>query len=242
MTYITTPCLCGETAASETRKAVSPYFDAELVPGFTVKAAALSTYQRCEKCGTWRQSPRLDDESIGRYYSEGIYRATLGITEEVIDRDELHRAKIDAKLVGDYIGQVDSHLDIGCSRGYFLREVKAHTRAGVEPNADWTRESVGVVGSLSEIDRTYELVSMIHVLEHEPYPVEYLKRAASKMNQGGLMIVEVPSWNSPGGPLRLAHLWHWEPDAMRETLELAGLRIVKALTTPHLFVIAERER
>ncbi len=242
MTYITTPCLCGETASSETRKAVSPYFDAELAPGFTVKAAALSTYVKCSTCGTWRQTPRLDDESIRRYYADGIYRATLGVSEDRIDADELRRAQIDMVLVRDWIGGVESHLDIGCSRGYFLREVCADTRAGVEPNADWTREGEGIVGSLDLIYRKYFLVSMIHVLEHEPYPVQYLKKAMALMEDGGKMIIEVPSWNSPGGPLRLAHLWHWEPDAMQETLKLAGLRIFKAMLTPHLFVIAERER
>jgi SAM-dependent methyltransferase len=240
MTYITLDAcgICGG-GLGEKRTAAAPSFVADLAPGFSVRAAALCEYSQCDVCGVWMQTPRLDDDTLGRYYSEGIYRATLGITTERLDADELARAKFDAGLIAAHIGEVESHLDIGCSRGYLLREVGANTRAGVEPNADWTRESEGVVSSLDQIDRLYSLVTMIHVLEHEPYPVDYLKRAAKLLEPGGRMIVEVPSWQSKGGPLRLAHLWHWETGAMRDTAKRAGLKVVKMLGTPHLFVILE---
>ena len=241
MTYITqTTCaICGSCETLETRYAAAPSFEAELAPGFAVHAAALVTYERCAGCNSWSQNPRLDDESLGRYYGEGIYRATLGISNDRLDADEMARAKTDAAYIAHHIGKVASHLDIGCSRGYLLQQVGAPIKFGVEPNANWPMPTIDTVRTIDEVGGRYDLVTMIHVLEHEPYPVEFLRKAAEKMNPGGKMIVEVPSWRSKGGPLRLAHLWHWEADSIADTMLRAGLSVMTIINTPHIFVIAK---
>ena len=241
MTYITqTTCaICGSVETLETRYAAAPSFEAELAPGFTVHAAALVTYERCAGCNSWQQNPRLDDESLGRYYGDGIYRATLGISNDRLDADELARAKTDAAYIAHHIGRVVSHLDIGCSRGYLLQQVDASIKFGVEPNAAWPMPSIDTVRTIDEVGGRYDLVTMIHVLEHEPYPVEFLRKAAERMTKQGKMIVEVPSWRSKGGPLRLAHLWHWEADSIAETLLRAGLSVTAIINTPHIFVVAK---
>jgi hypothetical protein len=67
-----------------------------------------------------------------------------------------------------------------------------------------------------------------------------LSKAAQHIETGGSLIVEVPSNESKGGPYRLAHLYHWPTAAAFEhTAKLAGLRIVKHITTPHNLFILE---
>lgn len=242
MTYIrqNNCAICGSAESVDTRIAHAPYFLADLVSGFEVRAAVLVEYERCAGCGTWIQNPRLDDETIHRYYADGIYRKTLGMAGDVMDRDELNRAKTDAELILKHIGVITSHLDIGCSRGYFLQQVNAKVKTGVEPNLKWPVEGINVRPGIDSVLGKYDLVSLIHVLEHECYPVQFLQKAANHLTDDGKLVVEVPSWQSKGGPLRLAHLWHWEPDALKRTLKIAGLKLIDITLTPHLFVVAEK--
>ena len=240
MTYIHLErcAICGNGETTDTKYAAAPSFDVELAPGFAVHAAAIVTYERCAGCGAWAQNPRLDDESLGRYYGEGIYRATLGIPQDRIDADELERAKTDAAYIAHHIGPVASHLDIGCSRGYLLQQVGAMCKVGVEPNAAWPMAGLDTMRSIDEVNGRYDLVTMIHMLEHEPYPLEMLCKAANRLDEHGRLVVEVPSWRSKGGPLRLAHLWHWEEMSIRETLSRAGIEVMNIISTPHILVIA----
>lgn len=247
MTYIqltTCPICASGDVTDNAVTGCAPRFQVDLAPDFPIWAGALAIYSRCNACRVMYQNPRMDDEQVGRYYADGIYRATLNLSPDRMDADEAYRAQVDAKIIRDEIGgDIYKHLDIGASRGYLLQAVGASEKVAIEPTPSRVLfREITVLPSLDDNGLyLYTLITLIHSLEHEPHPVEYLRQAADLLTHDGRLVVEVPSNQSPGGPYRLAHLYHWQGLAEFETTaRLAGLRVVKHLTTPHNFFILER--
>lgn len=213
----------------------------EIMPGVEVDAAVISRYYRCLNCNVIFQNPRLSDEDLDKFYSQGYYRQLLNLTEEQIDKDELFRARVDSGIIKQNIKNITSHLDIGCSRGYLLESIGAKTEVGVEENVDWVKaKSVKIYRDIDKVpDKKFDIVTAIHTLEHTPDPQGYLKKMTKFVGAGGYLVLEVPTWESPGGPLRLAHLYHFEQPVMRWMCEKAGLSIVSEHRTPHLMLICK---
>lgn len=231
--------ICAGQLVGKTYTAISNLFASEYALTFPTQRYV--HYKTCEICGAVVQTPRMSGELIYRYYAEGIYRGAMNVKQEGIDRNEMERAVTDARLIARYAGAVATHLDIGCSRGYLLSRVNAPVQIGVEPNHDYvTSETIdGVYDTLALVPGKFQLITAIHSLEHEPSPLEQLQLMAGKLMPGGKIVIEVPTWKSNGGPLRLAHLYYWDEDAMRALAGLAGLAVVGVEYTPHMFAVME---
>lgn len=212
-----------------------------IIEGFDLNVAVYSTYCRCLECGIIFQSPRMGEEDVLRFYSSGAYRR-MTISEERADEDELYRARTDAELLKKIGISPNSHLDIGCSRGFFLDTVGAAKQVGVEVNEEWTKlgsDKLQVFGKVQDVEKyDFDLVSLIHTLEHVFDPISMLDEALMRMRYDGHIMIEVPSNNSPGGWPRLAHLYHFEPWVLIGLLKEMGLKIDYVSFTPHLVVIA----
>ncbi len=184
----------------------------------------------------------MTDSELDKFYSEGHYRRTLNLTDEVLDKDEEYRAKTDAEIIRKNVSKVTSHLDVGCGRGYLLNKVGAKIKVGVEPDADRLKyKSIMLYSKVSDVPQEpFDLVTATHVLEHEPDPLNFLKAMVRLINKDGNIIIEVPTWKSPGGPLRLAHLYHFEPDVLRLMCKEVGLEVEHTEFTPHLVLICKR--
>lgn len=245
MTYNTLyscPICGGYNTDDATHQAAAPRLSVNIAAGLDcqpllVMCGVVAVYSTCNECGVLFQNPRLSDADIARYYQDGIYRHTLGITDERMDADELHRARTDAALIRQLCGTPDSHLDIGSSRGSLLAEVGARIQAGIEPTAGRnTNHAAMICQHIEAATGVYDLVTCIHALEHEINPVQLLRKMTARLAPGGRLIVEVPSWKSPGGPLRLAHLYHWTAESLTKTANMAGLQVATIQYTPHMFV------
>jgi SAM-dependent methyltransferase len=136
-------------------------------------------------------------------------------------------------------------LDVGCGNGWFI----AHMRdlgwdvLGIEPDAAaarQAREQRGVpvlVGSVEEarLPRgSFDAITLSHVIEHVPDPVETLGQCARLLKPRGKLVVTTPNFLSLGhkafrgawlhlDPPR--HLYLFSPRAMHRALELAGLNL-----------------
>lgn len=218
---------------------IAPEVSHEVMPKVYVDAAIISRYFVCQSCQVIFQNPRMSDEELDRFYSEGYYLGSINIRDEKKDNDEMLRAKIDSKIVREHIGEITSHLDIGASRGYFLDIVGAKLKVGVEPNNSYvTASGIEVYRNVSQVpQQSFELVSAIHTLEHVADPKSLFKDMVKKVDKEGLLIIEVPTWKSPGGPLRLSHLFHFEPDVLKLLCLQVGLTVIHTEFTPHLLLI-----
>lgn len=243
MITLTSCPICGNSQINKHPKfGVAPLIAYEIMPGVAVKAVVLSHYSVCSNCFVIFQNPRLSDGELDKFYSDGFYRKTLNTTDEEKDKDEERRAKFDAEIIKKNIGQVNSHLDIGASRGYLLDEVGADVKVAVESDVSGVKvKGIKLYSEMSKVpQKSFDLVTAIHVLEHVPAPLDYLRSMAKLTGKTGHLVVEVPTWKSPAGPLRLAHLYHFEPHVLRHMCIQAGLEIIQEVFTPHLFLICAK--
>ena len=104
-------------------------------------------------------------------------------------------------------------LDVGCGNGAMLRAFSqaapGWSLAGTELGDKYRRlvESIPGVESLytcppGEVPGQFDVITMIHVLEHIPQPAAFLDRLLPKLVPGGLLVVELPA--SRGQSVRAA--------------------------------------
>jgi SAM-dependent methyltransferase len=102
-----------------------------------------------------------------------------------------------------------SILDIGSGRGftlYFLKKYYKYQRtAGTQLSkiaANYSRTKLGLeiydkdLLELPFTENSFDIVTMWHVLEHVLEPDKYIKKVADLLATNGLLIVEVPNFNS----------------------------------------------
>ena len=218
---------------------LQPYRTVISAPALTVKfcggdlpVLTSSTFVICPTCGLVAQSPRMSDKRIEQYYSSGIYRQTLGISQEDMDADEKRRA-LDVAVWLDKRGILpNSHADIGASRGYLLRAVDADIESGYDVNPNWAEHPIDNVDNSK-----HDLVTSIHVLEHTTNPMRELEWYKSLSTQ--YVLIEVPGINATGGALRFAHLWYFPLKVLADMLVKCGMEIVEIDESSNTRILAQ---
>jgi 2-polyprenyl-3-methyl-5-hydroxy-6-metoxy-1,4-benzoquinol methylase len=193
----------------------------------------------CQTCGFVYQSPRIPAVDLERYY-EKEYRLQYQGTEEPVLKDlAVQEARANA-LVNYYKGKTPApsrHLDIGCSTGALLQkfqEMFGSHPAGVEPGDAYRayakRQGLAVFPSLEELQEAgqgpFDLVSMIHVLEHLPDPVAYLLNLRQAiMAEPSFLLLEVPNLYAHDC-FEIAHLASFSAHTLIQVLKRAGFEIL----------------
>jgi SAM-dependent methyltransferase len=203
--------------------------------GFSMLTAGVMVkYDRCLHCGLIFQNPRMSDESIKSFYADGHYRNITGNQ----DTDEKGRAE----RIANTLDMIPTrHLDIGCSRGYLLQKTKELFNCGVQgvdENPEYAVEGIPTVKNLELVWGDFDLITMIHVLEHVTDPINELLKLRPFLRANGTLLIEVPSMNSKGGPWRLAHLYHFEPWVLVDMLRIAGYKVKDVKVEEHTLVEA----
>lgn len=152
-------------------------------------------------------------------------------------------------------------LEVGPGNGQFLwwaRHFGANVM-GVEPSTSFVKslENSSIPyysGNFEDIDRScsYDLIVMIHVLEHFYDPNAALQKAFSLLSSDGLFVIEVPNILKPFRSLdtyflRYGHLINYSPATLISMLGKHGFQCVFMDTgsenwrTPqNLFIIARK--
>lgn len=133
-------------------------------------------------------------------------------------------------------------LDIGASSGewvYLLHSLGIDAR-GVEPHqgySDFARAHLGldvIPGTLQQRlpempAKGFELVSMFHVLEHLPQPLQTLKDIARLLSPQGQLFIEVPDvagMSSPKNTFFRAHTLYFSAHSLGALARAAGFEVV----------------
>ncbi len=194
----------------------------------------------CSQCGLVYQSPRLTDAEREAFYTRE-YRLLYGGSAEPTGRDlAVQRARAETLLAfcRPFLVTISAHLDIGCSTGillqHFARVYSCHA-TGIEPGESHRsyaqQQGLEVHASLEELEQSrpapFDLISMVHVLEHLPSPVEYLTRLRnSLLKTEGWLLVEVPNLYAHDC-FEIAHLVSFSTHTLKQALYQAGYQIVR---------------
>jgi SAM-dependent methyltransferase len=117
-------------------------------------------------------------------------------------------------------------LDIGAGGGEFVYLTKrsGYQSVGVEPNigySEFAKSQYGAevtTGDFREVSDRYHIITMFHVLEHLPNPVQVFKTLWTLVDKGGYVFIEVPNIHatnaSPHNIYFKAHIFYFSPAAL----------------------------
>ena len=222
--------LCGGTSSRP--------FDQRTFRGYPV------TNRICKPCGFIFQSPRMSEAELQEFYAAEYRRLYQG-SEGPVAKDlavQTQRARALLAFIQPYIAAPASvnedrlFLDIGCSAGKLMvcfAQAFGCRVAGIEPGEayrqDDQRRGLEVYASLEglKLSGQYpcDLISLIHVLEHLPNPVQYLAHLRQELlRPGGWLLLEVPNLYAHEC-FEVAHLTSFSAHTLKQTLKQVGFEI-----------------
>jgi spore coat polysaccharide biosynthesis protein SpsF len=197
-------------------------------------------YYHCQACGFVFQDATASRAAQPDFYTE-TYRKIYQQSEAPTPKD-LHQQQLRAQdqirfLRAQGLQSLSRVLDIGASSGLFLQALQNEFQAegvGVEPGDAYRAlaetQGLHMLPSLPELiairPERFDLVSLMHVLEHLPDPVGVLRQIrAELLASQGWLLLEVPNFYAHNS-YELAHLSCFTPHTLQEALSKAGYEII----------------
>ena len=206
--------------------------------GIEIPLSFAIRYCRCYSCDMIFQDPMLTDEARHTFYTGGMYKE-MTVTKNNF-KTEIIRADRLMKMIEHL--EIESILDIGCGHGELLQACQGVgiEVQGVDLNVDCVMNGIPVVESLQDVGGTYDMVSMVHYLEHITSPVAELVAAQQWSNR--YVLVDVPLQSKEAYWLNLPHTLIFKPHTLVSAMERAGLNMVgMGMTERDVTAIGERK-
>ncbi len=193
----------------------------------------------CSGCGMVYQSPQLSETEQKAFYEEEyrqVYQGSAGPNAKDLS---IQKARADSLLEFMRSNGIKPrrHLDIGCSAGLLLQKFQEAFQdqpTGIEPGNAYREHArslgLGIFQSLEELNASqpeqFDFISMAHVLEHIPQPVEYLKDLKDQwLSADGWLLIEVPNLYGHDC-FEIAHSISYSPHTLDQVLQQAGYETV----------------
>jgi len=137
-------------------------------------------------------------------------------------------------------------LDVGCSTGFFLREVKKRGFLGFGIDVseyalkiagkDGINVKKGTVEEVKFPLNNFNIVTSFQTIEHETNPIKFLKEIYKVLKKDGLLVITTPNYNSPlrflmgeywFGFRHREHLFFFNHNSLKFLLEKAGFKNIE---------------
>jgi len=222
---------------------------------------------QCGACGYVFDSPRPTlDEIVAFYSQESKYDSWV---DAAAARDALWQRRLQKLLPHRAEGNL---LDVGTGIGQFLHHARPHFAdvQGTEVSASAVRvaqEKYGLTVHQGRVEEmgfppgSFNNITLFHVLEHVPDPVDMVTCCRNLLRDGGVLAIAVPNdvlaWTSKlkklgrnlglgpfqkfspvlgisrAGSSREIHLSHFTPPVLSKLLERAGFTILEQGIDPY---------
>jgi SAM-dependent methyltransferase len=177
------------------------------------------------------------------YKTYTIYHQAAGAEQAVFEQASGLPASRSVRLLETFrdragLKAAGRMLDVGCGNGATIRAfgqvAPGWTKAGTEFDAKYRAEVESIpnteplhVGPVEHVPGSFDVITMIHVLEHIVDPIDVLKTLREKLGAGGLLLIEVPHHPANAFELLIAdHRTHFTADSLTRALIAAGYEIV----------------
>ena len=219
---------------------------------------------RCSGCGLIRTNPRPDAEWKERFYDPQYNGYLESQSRHFLYAPEPSRVRGYHRLLAFLQPRTPpraSLLDVGCAAGLFVRE--AVDRGFDATGCDYSEAAIAygkehfgvkIIRSIAELidapDNQYDVVTILHVIEHLPDPLKVLRELRRVLKPGGLLLLETVNYRAhyeiekhlkflipiygflthrKGLPwVPFDHLYHWSPQSLERAMEMAGFRHVRS--------------
>ena len=195
----------------------------------------------CGSCGLVQKAADQEwDQEVERIYSSySIYHQSGGAEQAVFNLSngaaQTRSERIFARLAAAVpLPQTGRMLDVGCGNGAALRAFgrlrPLWSMAGTELD-ERSRPEIEAIDHvealytcpIDDVPGEFDLISLVHVLEHIPRPVPFLEGLHRKLRPGGVLFVEVPDHRqNPFDLLITDHSTHFSRLSLPSVLRAAG--------------------
>lgn len=156
-----------------------------------------------------------------------------GDGREFAPRSEIVLRRYRASVAAPAHGRI---LDFGCGKGPTSQAASRVLPGWAIDGFDQDDRALPVLSAIAGFDRLYtgdpdtlpsshyDLIVLMHALEHVPSPIDMLARLAGKLAPGGHILVEVPDREANPYDLLVAdHLLHFDRESLRSVGAKSGL-------------------
>jgi SAM-dependent methyltransferase len=187
---------------------------------------------KCDKCGLLYLEERPDDSEITQAHKQGKHRGLqeFDITGSFSERKIIRYMDVLDDIFKGDLSNLKTWLDVGCGHGEFIAAIQDYSNGkitvrGTEPNIH-KQESARKKGlnvsyfDLESHDDKYDVISILNVYSHLPYPPEFLTLLKKHLNPKGEIIIET------GNSAHLPAKDHYRPFYLPNHLSFASEDIV----------------
>lgn len=197
----------------------------------------------CLSCGHLQKAdPAASLDGV--YADYELYRLSDGGEHLVFGEagDGTARSELLLDRIAGLLPAEGRFLDVGCGNGATLRAFAGRRGGwklfGFEPGASCRNAVLGIPGvegfwsgTLDAVEPPFDLVGLVHVLEHVPAPRRLLERLRSLMSPGGTLLLQVPNvLENPFDLVVIDHVSHFTPELLRGLAASAGFEVVALAT------------
>jgi SAM-dependent methyltransferase len=195
----------------------------------------------CSQCKTWSIYPYPDSDNLSIYYNRSYW------SPEVIkarESDLMEQAKSRYDFFSPYLAK-DLRmkvLDVGSALG-LIQEIFRKKHDGIRMNyhaieinpeaVAYLKNTIGSVNifqSFEEAEKNYSIIIISHLLEHFQNPRVFLEEVARRLNDKGIVFIEVPNedfrwktWHEP-------HTVYFNKKNLSKIVNQAGYEILTVNT------------
>lgn len=208
---------------------------------------------KCDACGFAFTRVRPDGERLAELYRD--------LDAEVYEAEapgRLKTARRHLRILHKYVAPPGRLLDVGCASGIFLSLAAeaGWESVGIEPSTVLCERAKRELKGRAEVlhcmlqtasipASSFSVVTMWDVLEHVPQPREFLALASSLLKRGGMMLLNVPNFDSlqarvfkRSWPLLLPeHLNYFNRGSLQQLAKSAGMELVAFGRRPAVFTL-----
>lgn len=190
----------------------------------------------CNFCGSVQ---KLQDKSWIQqtdiiYKEYEVYRNSGGKDQETnfLNNDYESRSNKLCIFLNKYIpkNSKGSMLEIGCGNGVFLKEFSKYFPNWKMLGSELTEKNKNIInkiqnanfycGDLNNIQGKFDLIVLIHSLEHISNPIKILTQVKKLLNENGKIFIQVPNlFKSPFDLVIFDHCTHFYLDNIKNIME-----------------------